>query len=269
MAIINNSTTILLTNAPTARIYTHMNRMYLYLEQNSECYRGQDYDTLAIVVTAYGEDQDGNLDPENALSSWSRVYQQFQINTRIEPDGFPPYNIWVGMHNHWYGVQLQFNFNSQNPDGGNISESKAHTIEIDNRQTTLTSQESSQFFTGTLRDNLQKTREFSVWFDTKPPVYTLWDLLSNDTGTIIKQITSITGSVPNQQFQLLPAEKNYLGIVQYIMEHRFTSSIIDDYFPLGMPEEAQFTFQLYLNQESYLIHFRGKLQFLLPEVTDG
>ncbi len=260
MATVNHID-ILKTDAPVAEFYTHMNVLFLLLEQNSECFRGQNYTTLTVVVTSYAEDADGELNPNVALGSWSNTFAQHDINNRISPDGFPPYNIWVDLENYWYRIQLNFNF-EYNADGAgtNAFSSKFQTYDFDNRKTTLTNQESSTFFTGLLRDNLQKDNEFSVWFGDPQADYKLWDLVGNINGSMIKQVTNVSGVFPNQIIQLLPTEENYQGMVEYILNHERFHVIFERYYQGSIPEHSVFSFLLYLNGKYYLIHFRGDLR---------
>ncbi len=272
--LISTSTSVLKTDAPVLEFYTHMNRLYMFLEQNSECFRGQDYSTITIVVTAYGEDNEGNLNPDDRISSWNRVFQQYQINERFQTDGFPPYNIWTQLENYWYEIQLNFNFQyNSGESGGNSYPSKLSTFTFDNRLTTLTSLESSRFFTGLLRDNLGAQKEFTAWFGITPTTYTQWDMVSNASGTLIKQITDVVGTIPNQEARVLPAEENYLNIIKYIINHERTGNIFVENFgeiaPDPISAKAIFTFNLYLNNESYLIHFRGDFQFLINRSLIG
>ncbi len=267
-----NSVDILKTDAPIAKIYTHMNRAYLFLEQNSEHFRGQDYNDMVIVATAYGEDADGNLNPDDTLSSWNRTYPQYQINKRVEEDGFPPYNIWIGLENYWYEIQLSFSFqNGMRDTSGNTYESKISVYRIDNRKTTLTSQFSSQFFTGTLRDNLQKKNYFNIYFGDTTQVKELNDLVSNPNGTIIKQITDVYGPPSDPQYQLLETETNYLNLVKYIINHKDTPEILYAYFKGQFPDYdiAEFIFKLYLNSQNYFIHFKGNFQFIMDRYSVG
>ncbi len=269
---VSNSTSILITDAPVLKYYTHMNKLYMFLEMNSECFRGQDYSTITIVVSAYGEDSNGNINKEDPISSWNRVFQQYQINERFTPDGFDPYNIWTQLENYWYEIQLNFNFQYNAEDGSNNYQSKNSNFIFDNRLTTLTNTESSTFFAGYLRDNLQKKNELNIWFGLTPTINILWDLIANANGTMIKQITNVVGEVPNQSVQVLPAEKFYMDLVKYIINHKSTPGIFIENFGIIAPDPdtAVFTFNLYLNNESYLIHFRGNFQFLIDkEVTDG
>ncbi len=264
-----DSIDILRTDAPVVELYTHMNKLYLWLEQNSQCFRGQDYSTITVIVTAFEEDADGNLDPDKKIESWSRVYQQYQIVERMEPDGFPPYNIWVQLKNYWYQLHLHFNFQYASPNGAQDFESKANVVTFDNRFTTLTNQESSQFFTGTLLDNLKRRNEMNVWFGTRPSTYQLWDLYASENGTMIKQITNIEGKPPHQVIQVLPAEENYMNLTKYIITHNYVPAIFRENFGDVSPDDQVFTFRLYLNQESYLINFYGNFQFLIDRQPEG
>ena len=64
---------ILKTDAPEATFYTHMNWLYLLLDMNSECFRGQDYSTIEVSLTAYNEDIVGGINIDDAVESWSRT----------------------------------------------------------------------------------------------------------------------------------------------------------------------------------------------------
>ncbi len=266
-----NSTNILMTDAPLVKLYTHMNRLYLYLAQNDQCYRGQDFVDISVVVVAYGEDKDGNLDRDNLVTSWNRTYPRYQINKNVEVDGFPPYNVWVQLSNHWHAVELHFNFQDKgSEDGSNNYESKTSRFEFDNRLTTLTNTKSSSFFISKLRDNLETTNNFSVWFGETPPAFVKWDLLSKENGSSMRQITEVFGNPPasNQTIQLLPCDIDYLNIVKYIMNHELVPAIIVENVGLISPDDARFTFRLYLNQHHYFINFCGNLQFLIDKTKD-
>ncbi len=270
--IIPTSDTILMTDAPVLELYTHMNIVYLWLKPNSECDRGQDYSTITIVLTPYGEDADGNLDRTKALPSWSKTYKRFQINQVQELDGFPPYNIWAALNNHWYEIQLHFNFQlNSNAIGANDYQSKISTFSFDNRNTTLTNTEASNYFLGLLKDNLGYKDNFNIWFGTKDD-WDHWDLqeydlLARPDGGSMRQINNITGVTPNQTFQLLASNLDYESIVRYIMNNDRTAGIFLKYFgdtaPAATSPEAIFTFCLYLNQRNYYINFRGNLQFMI------
>ncbi len=272
---IPDSNSILKTDAPVVELYTHMNRLYMFLEQNSQCYRGQDYVSISVVVTAYGEDQDGNLNKDDYLSSWSNVYPQYQINQRQHMEGFPPYNIWAQLSNHWYSLELRFNYQSVSESGANDYESKVSRFEFDNRRTTL-SNGTSVFFTGMLRDNLTRETsrtsehwdEFNVTIgdQTQAPNYKLWDLVATKNATMIKQVRGLDPTI-----QLLPCEDNYLGLIRYILNHEQTGAIFLDNFQDTMQDPdttGEFTFRLYLNKQSYWIHFKGNFQFLIDKATE-
>ncbi len=246
---------ILKTDAPDLNYYTSMNRLYLLLDINNRCNRGQDYSSITVVVTTYAEDQQGNLDPTDVIDSWSRTYQRFQFNHREEPDNLPPYNIFVDLNNHWYEIQLTFNF-----PGANSNESRTSTFRFDNRITTLYRQEVSGFFLGLLKDNLKKVPEFTVWFkdfailnlDTIE-----YDLVSNNTGTLIKQVR-----VDQADIRVLATDKNYMNITKYILNHSRLSDILNIYYDGIIPTDTTFTFKIQVNNIDYFIHFKGNLKFI-------
>ncbi len=261
---------ILKTDAPVMQYYTHMNKAYLFLEQNGLCYRGQDFDTITIVATAYGEDEDGNLNYNDALSSWNETYQQYQIVVRQEPEGFDPYNIWVQLSNHWYEIQLHFNFQyNTGEDGSNKYESKTSSFAFDNRLTTLTNQQTSRFFTGQLKDDLQREKEINVWFGVTPSEYIVWDLLANNLGTAIRQVTNVVDNEP----QILAMEESYLGMIRYILNQKELTEVFLNNFGDVAPDptdpKAIFTFLVYLNGFGYRITFNGDFQFIIDNATEG
>ncbi len=179
---------LLKTDAPSLEFYTHMNRAFLLLDKNSVCFRGQDYTNIVISCTSYGEDTDGNLDKTKAINTWNESYSRAQLNTRITPDGFLPYNIWVRLENYWYEIQLRFQFDFPREDGGVPYDSKIGVFPFDNRNPTLTGQKSSEFFVSSVRENLQKTNSFTAWFDFTPDTYVLNDILVEKKVTDIMQI---------------------------------------------------------------------------------
>ncbi len=257
---------LLKTDAPSLEYYMQMNKLYLLLDVNNECYRGQDFSSVTIVVTMYDEDVNGSLDPDAVISTWNRTYARHQIGDRKEPTGFLPYNIVVMIDNHYGDIQLQFTYKSSEDSGGNNYESKISTYPFDNRQTRITGEAMSAFFTGELKDNLQKKNEFNVWFDTlditdpNSPTdqdYILYDLVSNVNGTIIKQITEINET--GQKVQILSTEENYNNLVTYLLKHKYFKAILNEYFG-SVPAFGKFTFALFLNRKNYLIHFIGDLR---------
>ena len=260
-----DSTTILLTDAPVLDYYVHMNRAFLILEQNDQCFHGQDYITITINVVAYGEDSDGNLDRENAISTWTRTYLRFQINSREEPEDFPPYNLWVKLLNYWCEISLTFSFNYDGGGGGNTYVSKRSSFIYDNRKTSLVGQVASRFFSGHLRQHLEKAKEMNVWFDAIPNEYIKNDMIVQG-GSSIKIINDVRGIVPNQEVAIAPAEKQYLDLITYILYHKRTPDIlIDEYSQDGetLPSHIEKTFKVCINRREYRINFIGDLRFIL------
>ncbi len=254
---------ILKSDAPVLEYYVQMNHVYLIIDMNDACYRGQDFSSITVVVTAYNEDAEGNLNPDDVISTFNRTYNRYQIVHAEDPEQFLPYNLFVTLDNHWYDIQLNFNFEPNSDQGGNTFQSKTNTWSLDNRYTKLTGEFMSAFFTGHLKDDLQKNGEFTVWFDTLTPGvpsvidYTVNDLVSNANGTIVKQITEINETTG--ELTVLSAEENYKNIVFYLLRHKYIKTIITKYFGT-VPKYGEFTFQLDLNNNSYLIHFKGDLR---------
>ena len=269
-----NSMNILQTDAPVVKLYTHMNKLYMFLEQNGQCYRGQDFDSISIIVRGY-ESLPSGIDLDKPIHTWSADFKQYQILTRQEMDGFPPYNIWTQLINCRYIIELHFNFlYSTNGAGSNSFASKINRIEFDNRFTTLTNTITSSFMTGKLRDDLEVqtgSNSFTVWFNSNPDLGRINseaktnDLVSNNTGTIIKQIQT-DGTID-------VAETNYLALIRYILNNSETGNIfLFNFGPgspgsPGSPDDETFTFRLYLNKQSYYVTFRGNFKFLIKRAT--
>lgn len=253
---------IMKTDGPVAVIDTHMNRMYLLLEQNNTCNRGQDYSTLTITVSACGEDASGDINPDDILNVREFNYRRDQINIRETPEDFPPYNIWIDLKNHWYQVQLYFRFQYPYEHGGATFASKLTYYNVDNRNTTLTNQGTSAYFVGRLKDNMQKKKEFNVYFGLDPiPNADVGDLVIVNGGTIIRQV--------NAEGNLYPAEKTYLDMIQFILYQDNLSQILINNFGEILPEYVLFTFSILLNGEEYKIHLKGNLQFLVKGGNNG
>jgi hypothetical protein len=252
---------ILLSEPPVLEYYTNMNRVFLLLDKNSECFRGQDYDILTISVTAYGETPDGKLDPTNSIENWARMYRRFEINTRYENDGFDPYNIWVDLKNYWYAIELRFRFGyHENEDGSIYYESKTSRYEFDNRFPVMTGQMVSSFYTGNLRDNLEKKNYFNVWVGISPTSPEKYDLITDASGKVTKQIIDVFDrTVP---YQVSDPSKYYLQIFQYVFYHERTPEIVRTYFGDNIPTYAEFKFVLKVNEDIFYINFNGDLSFL-------
>ncbi len=254
---------ILKSDAPSLEYYVQMNKLYLVLGLNDDCYRGQDYTSITVVVTAYEEDANGELNQDGVISTWNKTFIRAQLNYVEDPEQFLPYNIYVSLGNYWYDVQLHFNFLPVDV-GGNTYESKTSTYIFDNRKTNLTGEFMSAFFTGELKDNLERTGEFTVWFDTldEPiqPNYALYDLVGNANGTIVKQIVEINET--SGELMVLTAEENYKNLVFYLLRHKYLRLILETYFGT-IPKYGEFTFKLNLNRNSYLINFKGDLRNIL------
>jgi len=248
--VTSNMMGLLKTDGPLVEYYTDMNTLYLILDMNSNCNRGQDFVSFTVVLTAYK-----NEELKESLSSWTRTYARHQLKILETPDDMRPYNIYIDMDNYHYELQIHFNFNSS----GNSYESKKTTIPIDNTITEFASSRISYFFQGVLKDNMRRNKEFTVWVnDFKLGAsYHLYDLVSNLTGTIIKQIND-----NGDGFIIVPAEINYQHVVRYLLNHKDLNSILMRYFDLVIPDDATFTFKFVLNAVEYRIHLKGNLQEL-------
>ncbi len=262
-----DDTDILKTDAPVLEFYTHMNRAFLLLDKNSECFRGQDYSTLTISCTSYNENQDGDIDLNSVIKPWVRTYKRYQINDRFEPEGFPPYNIWIDLSNNWHEIQLYFSFS---PDdelaGGSVGwNSKISKYPFDNRNSMLVGQNTSQYMIGSVKENLEKTKDFKVYFDIEPSVYNVGDLLVENNGTIIREIVEVEGESPNQTVRIIPATDNYKDIIMYILyEDRFPR-VLDQFKNIygDIPELVSFRFKVYLNKNTFWIYFSGNFQYVV------
>jgi hypothetical protein len=272
-----NSIDILKTKGPVLDYYTHMNKLYMFLEKNSECFRGQDYATLTVTVTSYGE-KNGKINLEDPRSSWSQTYQQFEINTRYEPEDLAPYNIWVQLENFFYGIELYFNYGSKFEGSGTIPfQSQITKVYFDNRKTTLTGRNIGKYIKGYLKDNLYKEKEFSVWSSIRPiSLIKKNDIVVDNKFKIFQRVDNINGS----GFQVVPADQDYIGLLRFIVEHPDLPQILKTYFgseiaPPPLARESYFTFKIQLgkigssvNDEVYQIHFRGDLQYLIDKEKD-
>jgi hypothetical protein len=251
----------------------------MFLEKNSECFRGQDYVTMTITVTAYGE-KDNKINLEDPLGSWSETYQQFQINTRFEPEGLAPYNIWVQLENFFYGIELYFNYGSRFTSPGTIPfQSRITKVYFDNRVTTLTGRNIGKYLKNHLKDNLYKEKEFSVWSSIKPiSLVKKNDIIVDNKFKVFQKINSI--DTDNDTFQVIPADHEYIGILKYIINYPDLPQILTTYFgsdiaPPPLSREAVFSFKIQLgeiassvNAEVYYIHLKGDLQYLIDKEKD-
>ncbi len=243
---------LLKPEAPILEFYTEMNKLFLLLDINEKC-SDQHYASITVTVIAWNE--------YGVVSTWNRTYPRYQINIRQNPEGHLPYNIWVDLDNYEYTIELYFNYDSDSTGtGGNSYQSKISTINFNNLSPTLTSSYVSSFFVGSVKDNLSKTKEFTMWVDKTDGNYSLNDLVSNTTGTQIRQVTNINGDYPNQQIQVLAANNNYMNIIKYIMNHERFEKVMENIIS-GINNQIDFI--LYLNNMKYNIHFRGNLQQLV------
>ncbi len=254
---------ILKTDAPICKYFMSMNRLYLLLDMNNECYRGQDFTTMTLVITMYNEDSAGELNPDDVVWSWNRTYERHML-TEVKEEVGLPYNFYIDIDNYWGEIQLNYNYNYDDGTGGNNYSSKMSKYTFDNRQTVLVSQEVTPFFKDRLKDNITKNREVNVWFGSTSANsdYVVNDLISDTRAGMIKQIVNVSGVYPSQSIIVIPAEKNYMGLITYILNHDGFSSVIARYFDSGIPTSSTFTFKLFVNQYWYLLHLRGDLRDL-------
>ncbi len=272
MATISNSIDILKTDSPQYEFFAHMNRLYLLIDMNNDCFRGQDFSYMSIAVTSYREDSDGNLDYENPITVWARDFQRYQIVDRFQDEGFPPYNIWTNLTNHWYGVSLSFSFQYNVGSGALPFESKRTEFTFDNRKTILTGQQTSTFFTGHLRDHLQKNKEFNIWFGIDPIIKKEHDIIADKKGTRFRQITWVN-PLDNDNFQAQDVLPYFLHLIKSILVNKRTPDIFLEYFGETAPDpnsqKAIFTFRLKINNSNSWVHFRGDLQFMIDKALQN
>jgi hypothetical protein len=261
-----DSVDILKTDKPTYDYFYHLNKLYLLIDMNNDCFRGQDFSYMTVAVTSYEETDTGELDWTKPIHAWVKDFQRYQIVEQFQDDGFPPYNIWTKLTNNWYSVSLTFSFEYNSSEGTIPFESKRATFTFDNRLTTLTGQYYSSFFTGHLRDHLRKNKSFSIWFGITPPEKKINDLIADKKGTRFMQISWIDDNDPDN-FQALITEKYFLQFIISLLKNKEVPLIFKEYFNgvAPNPDDAKFTFKLKINNEIYDIYFRGYLQYMIDK----
>ena len=257
---------ILIADPPVAKYFSNLNLLFMLLDLNEECGRGNDFSRIAINLVAYGTTPDGTIDFQNKIENSFFSYPRFQINDRFQDEGFEPYNIWLRLKNYWYGIEIFFTYEYHaHEDGANVYPSKYRRYIIDNRIPTLTGHKISSFLKKGVKQNFEERPFYTIWLDEEKQTIInegkVNDIISNKTGSLSKQIVSIDAT-QNYIHQKQP-DPDFIDLTNYILNSDELGKTIKTYFH-GVPTlSSTLPLKIIWNSTTYYVYLRGNLSYLI------
>jgi hypothetical protein len=129
---------------------------------------------------------------------------------------------------------------------------------------TITGRKASSFVKGQLNLNFQKRPYYNVWVDEEKNIVMADgeknDLISNKTGSMLKQIVTIDEAEDFLQIQQPDAD--FFDLTKYILNSEEFGRVIETYFNGPPPLSSTLPIKLIWNSSFYYINFKGDLSYL-------
>jgi len=249
---------ILLENAPIVKIKIHLNKIYFNFDYPSSKSTDAYPSKIIINIIEYGKNPDDTINMNDIKGN---VFVEFPsyagANNPIEED-IPQHQAYYNIENTFYLIEISYAYIQSNESTIDYSYSKKKSVLVDNNIPTIFEGFIAPLMIGELAQDILKTKEFTLWFDTLNIDAHTGDILGYKSGYNFQKINEVDEN-DSSIFNIELIDQSHLNFILKMITTQEFLNTIHSYYNGIFPEEGEILFTFKYNQREYKFYLKGNI----------